>query len=188
MAVEIQRRLFTTGDFHRMAAADVFAAGDRVELIEGEVVEMSPIGLAHANCVRRLTNTLAARLGERGLLDVQNPLRLGDHSEPQPDLMLLRPRDDEYESALPEAGDVLLVIEVSDRTLAFDREVKLPLYAQHGLPEVWLVDLVSSTVEVHRDPAGQTYRERRIALRGERLAVALAPQIGIDVDEILPGV
>lgn len=188
MAVEIHRKLFTTGDYHRMAEADVFAAGDRVELIEGEVVEMSPIGLAHAYCVRRLNNVLAQRVGRHALVDVQNPLRLGDHSEPQPDLMLLRPRADEYERALPEAGDVLLVIEVSDRTVAFDREVKLPLYARHGLPEVWLVDLVSSTVEVHRDPAGQTYRERRIAMRGERLSVALAPQIEIGVDEILPGV
>ncbi|MGH7341541.1 MAG: Uma2 family endonuclease [Candidatus Rokuibacteriota bacterium] len=186
MAVAIQRRLFTTEDYHRMAEAAVFAAEDRVELIDGEVVEMSPIGLAHATCVRRLTNLLAHRVGERALLDVQNPLRLGERSEPQPDLMLLRPRDDDYADALPTAADVLLAIEVADRSLAFDREVKLSLYARHGVPEVWLVDLASRSVGVHRDPSGEAYRESRTAGSGDRLTVEALAGLEFRVDEILP--
>lgn len=185
MAIAIQRRLFTTEDYHRMAEAGVFAPGDRVELIEGEVVEMSPIGIAHATCVRRLTNLLVRRLGDRALLDVQNPLRLGDRSELYPDLMLLRSRSDGYAGALPAASDVLLIIEVSDRSLAFDRGVKLPLYARHGIAEVWIVDLAAGVVETYREPLEDGYRERRVAGSGERLAVGPLPGVELMVGEVL---
>jgi len=131
----VSRWKFTVDEYARMAEAGILGEDDRVELLEGEIVEMAPIGPPHAGCVNRLTRLLTSRLGDRAVVGVQNPIRLGSLSEPQPDLTLLRPRRDLYSEGHPEADDVLLVVEVASSTSAFDRQVKMPLYAQAGIPQ-----------------------------------------------------
>ncbi len=136
---EVTRRRFTVHDYHRMGEAGILHEDDRVELIEGELVEMAAIGTRHLTCVNGLTRMLVRGVGDEAIVSVQNPVRLDEHSEPQPDLTVLRMRD--YRESLPVPEDVLLLIEVSDTTLAYDRGVKLPLYARSGIREVWIVDL-----------------------------------------------
>jgi len=185
MAVEILRRRFTVEQYHRMAEAGILAEGDRVELIEGEIVEMTPIGSRHAAHVDRLTDLLTATVGRQAIVRVQNPIRLGPHSEPQPDLVLLKRREDYYVKAHPEPADVLLVVEVSDTSIEFDRSVKLPLYARMGIPQTLVVDLTRESLEDHRDPSPQGYRVVRHPRRGERLALESLPLLGLSVDDIL---
>jgi Uma2 family endonuclease len=134
MGVQVQRRLFTVEEYHRMAEAGILSEDDRVELIEGELVTMSPIGSRHAACVARLT-ALLFPVGGRGILWVQNPIRLGARSEPQPDVALLRYRPDFYASAHPGPEDVLLVVEVAETSADADRSLKIPLYARYGIPK-----------------------------------------------------
>ena len=136
---QLTRWRFTVHDYHRMGEAGILHEDDRVELIEGELVEMAAIGTRHFSCVNGLTRMLVRGVGDEAIVSVQNPVRLDEHSEPQPDLTVLRMRD--YRESLPVPEDVLLLIEVSDPTLAYDRGVKLPLYARSGIREVWIVDL-----------------------------------------------
>jgi len=165
-----------------MAEAGLLAPDDRVELIEGEIIDMAAIGSRHAACVKRLAKLFMTRLGERAVVGVQDPVRLSDLSEPQPDLAVLRDRSDFYASAHPGPGDVLLVVEVADTTLAWDRNVKGPLYGRTGVREVWIVDLGAEVVEVLTGPGAQGYADVRQAHRGESLEIA---GITVDVDEIL---
>lgn len=180
-----QRRLFTVEDYYAMAEAGVLAAEDRVELIDGEILEMSPIGSRHAAHVNRLNRWLTLALGERAVLSVQNPLRLDDFAEPEPDLAVLRPREDFYAEAHPGPLDVLLLIEVSDSSLVFDRQVKLPIYAAHGILEVWVVNLIESRIEVHHTPQGREYKETWVPRRGERLAPRAFPELEITAEDAL---
>jgi Uma2 family endonuclease len=185
MAVEIARRRFTVDEYHRMGEAGILREDDRVELIDGEIVEMTPIGSRHAGCVNRLNHIFGRALGERVVVAVQNPLSAPPASEPQPDLMLLRPRSDFYASSHPSAGDVWLVVEVADTSVPFDRSVKIPLYARAEIPEVWLVDLTTDGVEVYRRPAASRYAETSRRQRGERLDCAAIPDLVLRVEEIL---
>ena len=153
---------FTVDDYHRMAEAGILSADERTELIEGVVVTMSAIGAPHFVAVLRLEKLLRDAVGARALVSVQGPIRLPPRSEPQPDLALLRPPVDRYEAALPGPADVFLLAEVSDSTLARDRDVKAPLYAAHGIPEYWLVDLDARHVLVHRDPLPAERRWRSV--------------------------
>jgi Uma2 family endonuclease len=178
-------RLFTVNDYYTMAETGILARTDRVELIAGEVVEMSPIGSRHAACVKRLNHHLTAGLGTQVMLGVQDPVRLDDHSEPEPDVTVLRPQDDFYASAHPGPTDVLLLVEVSDSSLLFDREVKLPLYAANAIPEVWVVNLVKDLVEVHRAPRHGAYTESQQLRRGERLTLAASASFEVAVEAIL---
>jgi Uma2 family endonuclease len=173
---------FSVEEYHRMAGAGLFGDDDRVELVEGEIIDMAPIGSRHAACVDRLNRLLVSRLGERAIVRVQSPVRLSDLSEPQPDVAVLAPRRDFYAGAHPGPADVLVVVEVADTTVAWDRGVKVPLYARAGVAEVWLVDLAGETVEVSRQPGAGGYGESHRAGRGDRLEVMGA---GIGVDEIL---
>jgi len=183
--VQLLKRLFTVAEYHKMAEAGILSEDDRVELLEGEVVRMAPIGLRHATCVRRLNRLFSKWVGERAIVDVQNPIRLGEHSEPQPDVALLKPRPDFYATSHPGPEDVVLVIEVAETSAAVDREVKVPLYARFGVPEVWLVDLAEDRVEVFREPSAQGYREVRVLRRGESVAPALLPDLAVPVDAVL---
>jgi Uma2 family endonuclease len=184
MPARLLTRRFTVEEYSRMAQAGILTEDDRVELIEGAVVEMAAIGSRHAACVGRLTAVLsAAQTG--GIVWVQNPIRLGEHSEPQPDLVLLRPRPDFYASAHPGPGDVLLLIEVSETSADADREVKVPLYARAGIAEVWLVDLEAEGIEVYRQPSAEGYRVSRQARRGETLSPEAFPDLTLAADEIL---
>jgi len=185
MGVQLARRLFTVAEYHKMAEAGILSEDDRVELLSGEIVAMSPIGSRHAACVDRLTQYLVVRVAGRAIVRVQNPIRLGEHSEPQPDVALLKPRPDFYATAHPGPEDVVLVIEVAETSAGVDREVKVPLYARFGVSDVWLVDLAGDRVEVFREPSAEGYREVRVLRRGESLAPALLPDLLVPVDAVL---
>ncbi|MBI3267685.1 MAG: Uma2 family endonuclease [Planctomycetes bacterium] len=185
MVVRIARRKFTVEQYHRMGESGVFAPDERVELIDGEIVEMSPIGPNHAAAVKRLLAIFAARLGPRVLLGVQDPVTLGPRSEPQPDVALLEPKADFYACGHPSPKDILLLIEVSDTTQRYDREVKMPHYARVGIREAWLVDLVSDRIEIYRKPGQGGYGELRKVGRGEKLAPLAFPRCALRVEEIV---
>ena len=179
------RRRFDVDAYYRMAETGILSPKDRVELIDGEIIEMAPIGSAHGGKVNRLTS-LVARLAADGrvIASVQSPLRLDPYNEPQPDLMLLRPRADFYESSHPTAADVLLLVEVADSSLAYDLGPKLALYARHGVPEVWIVDLPGHALEVCREPAADGYADRRRLTAGTAMPT-LVPGLAIDLETLL---
>jgi Uma2 family endonuclease len=178
-----QRRLISVVDYDRMIQAGIFPEDDRLELIEGEIVAMSPMVAAHAGLVAWLTRLFTERFRDVALVYAQNPIHL-PRSEPQPDVALLRPRPDYYTDRLPEARDVLLLIEIADTTLAYDRAIKLPLYARSGIQECWLIDLAQQTIDICRGPAAN-YGEIRTARVGDTLTVLAIPAISISVGEIL---
>ena len=180
---EVTRKRFTVHEYHRMAEAGILHEDDRLELIEGEISEMAPIGARHANVVRKLNQILSQQMNDQLLVDVQNPVRLNESSEPEPDVAVIRNRD--YRDALPGPEDVLLLIEVSDTTLSYDRNVKLPLYARSGIPEVWVMDLASDLAERHTVPSGDIYRHLDRAQRGEKLDSTTVPGLTLDVDTVL---
>lgn len=176
---------FSVDDYDRMIVTGILNENDRVELIRGEILEKMPIGDAHSGVVNRLTRLLVRRTGDDAVVSIQNPLQLVD-SEPEPDTMVLRPRADFYESGKPRAEDVLLLIEVADSSLEFDREVKLPIYAEAGIREFWIVNLSESHVEVYRGPQSNgAYRDRRDVRPGEQIELLGLPGATIDVAEIL---
>ena len=178
---------FDVDDYYRMAEAGILSAKDRVELIEGEVVDMAPIGSEHGGKVNRLNRLLApAMAAGHAIVSVQNPLRLDRRNEPQPDLMLLRPRRDRYREGHPTAADVLLLVEISDSSLAYDSGPKLALYARHGVPEVWVVDIVGRTVEVCLEPGPQGYARRRQVAAGT-VSPTLVSDLVIDPETLWGG-
>ena len=185
MSVQIARRSFTVAEYYRMAEAGILSEDDRVELLDGEVIEMSPIGSRHAACVDRLNGFLNGVKGPRFIVRVQNPIRLDDHSEPQPDITLLRVRFDFYAAAHPTPADVMIVIEVADSSVELDRQVKLPLYAQAEVPEVWLANLPNDTVEFYAQPSNGAYQVAKVFRRGETVISQMVPDLQIGVDEIL---
>lgn len=185
MSVQIVRRHFNTAEYYRMAAAGVLKEDDRVELIEGEIVEMNPIGSRHAACVGRLTEVLGRLAGGEAIVWVQNPVQINDYSEPLPDVALLKRRDDFYAQANPQPADVLLIIEVADSSVEYDRDIKIPLYAGASITEVWLVNLPQEIIEVYTQPVGDTYREIRMVKRGESLAVKSIPSLTLNADIVL---
>lgn len=160
-SVRPQNHRFTVEDFYRMADAGILGADDRVELIDGEVVEMNPIGSRHAASVSRLNRLLLGLVADRAIVRVQDPVRLSDLSEPQPDLALLKFREDFYAKGHPTPDDVLLLIEVSDSSLAFDQGTKLSLYAISGIPEVWIIDLSRNVLTSYRTPEEGAYTQQR---------------------------
>ncbi len=168
-----------------MADAGIFTEDDRVELVEGDIITMMPIGARHAACVTRLAQRFIRSLGDDVIVSVQNPLRLDEATEVLPDIMVLRFRPDFYADAHPTAEDVLLVVEVAESSLAYDREVKVPLYARHGIPECWLVNLQDDVVEVFRRPAGRGYKEMRVFEKGDTLTAESLPNVHVPVQEIL---
>ena len=180
------RRRFDVDDYYRMAEAGILSPEDRVELIEGEIVDMAPIGSAHGGTTDRLTSLVARARRRRRRCSSASRARCAStaHNEPQPDLMLLRPRADFYRTSHPTAADVLLLVEVADSSLAYDRGPKLALYARHGVPEVWIVDLVGRAVEMCRGPGPEGYAERRRVTEG-MATPTLVPGLDIDVAALL---
>ena len=167
MSVEMAKYSFTAEEFERLGAAGILRQDARLELIEGEIFEMSPIGSLHAACVDALTLLLIEIARRRFIVRAQNPVLLNDFSEPQPDITLLRWRDDFYRGALLKPEDVLLAIEVADTTVLTDRKVKLPLYARAGIAEAWLVNIPEERVEVYSNPAGGAYQRAEVFGRGD---------------------
>ena len=188
MRVEVTRKLFTVDDYYRMAEAGILRPGDRVELIDGEIIQMSPIGNRHAGCVNRATDLFTLLFRGKAIVTVQNPVRLSQYNEPQPDLVLAKPRTDYYASKHPTADDTLLLLEVADTTLRYDRDVKLPIYAQLGIPEVWIEDLKHDCVLVFRDPSSNRYQTSLTFRPGDSLSTIAFPEIVITVDSLLGGV
>lgn len=168
-----------------MAERGAFGPEERVELIDGEIIEMSPIGSKHARVVDYLAEFLVRRLGDAVIVRIQNPIIVGDLSEPQPDISILRRREDRYRDAHPEGSDVLAVIEVSDSTVAFDRSRKFPRYAAAGIPEAWLVDLESEHVEIHSMPKESAYGLVKIFLRNENAVSETISDMTLPVNDIL---
>jgi Uma2 family endonuclease len=155
----LTRHRLTVAEYYRMAEAGVLAPDARVELIEGEVIDMATVRTRHARTVRQLTKLLVLATGDLAIVSARCPLRIDNWSEPEPDFMLLKPSDDDYGSAHPTPADVLLLIEVSDSSARYDREIKLPLYARHGVAEVWMIDLYANCVRFFRRPEGGQYQD-----------------------------
>ena len=153
---------------------------ERVELIQGEIIDMVPIGSRHAALVNKLNRCLVESIGERAIVAVQQPIRLGQHSEPQPDIALLKPRADFYDATHPAAVDVLLLVEISDTSLRYDREIKMPLYARHAIPEVWLIDVQAKELICLREPMTDRYISS-VAIRSGALEVAALPSVVVDL-------
>ncbi|WP_114312648.1 Uma2 family endonuclease [Thermus caldifontis] len=175
------RYLFSLEDFHRMAEAGILPEDARVELLEGEIVTMSPVGKKHAYALNTLVDLLAPLVG-KAVLSVQNPLVLGPTTEVYPDLVLLTPPRTRYRNRLPEGPDALLVVEVAETSLEHDLGVKVPLYAKAGVPEVWVVDLARNRVHVFRKPTGEGFGHQEVLEEGELEILGLK----VPVREVLP--
>ncbi|WP_169975279.1 Uma2 family endonuclease [Tautonia rosea] len=179
------RLRFTVDDFYRLGDLGFLCEVARVELIEGDLIARIPIGPRHADVVDRLVEILVPLLFGRAIVRVQNPLRLDDHSEPEPDLMIVNRREGRYASAHSGPSDVLLFLEVMDSSSAYDRGTKLGLYARSGVTEVWLIDLIEDRIELHRIPDNGTYTEQLIRSRGQTVAPAALPNVELDINAIL---
>lgn len=177
----VQPRLLSIDDYHRMAEAGVFAPEERVELIEGGIVQMAPIGSPHGGMVKRLNRLLTDAVRQHAIVSVQDPIQLGNYSEPEPDLALLRPRADFYDRAHPTASSVLLVVEVAQSSLKYDRELKLPLYARHSIPEAWLVDVDKRVLHMFREPGASDYARFDTTAKPGKLRLVALPDIEIDL-------
>ena len=178
------KQLLSVAEYDRMIASGELTEHDRVELIRGEIVEKMPIGDPHSGCVNHLNRRFGALLGNSAMLIVQNPIRLAD-SEPEPDIAVVEVRDDSYRSGKPRPKDVFLLVEVADSSLEFDRDVKGPLYAESGIREYWIVNIVDDCVEIYRDSDGAAYRDVRTASRGETINPLAFPHISLTTNDIL---
>lgn len=182
MSVQVAR--FTAEQYERMIEAGVFPPDYRAELIDGEIIEMSPIGTHHSSCVARL-NKLFNRVLDEQLVWVQSPVWADAYSVPEPDVTVLKARADFYAQSRPTPADVLLLVEVSDSTLSYDRKKKLPLYARAGVPEVWIVNIPDDRIEIYSDPAGGAYRTTSVATRGDEVTARAFSSLRLRAEEIL---
>ncbi|MDP8921784.1 MAG: Uma2 family endonuclease [Chloroflexota bacterium] len=185
MAVELKRFRFSRVDYHQLAKVGILKPEARVELIDGEILEMSPIGRRHKISVNRLTDIFAPRLHGAAIVQVQSSIALGEFGEPEPDVVLLRFRADFYAESDETPEDVLLIVEVADSSEAYDRRVKGPLYARFGIPDYWLIDLNRDLVTVYRDPTPDRYATSRVFRRGESVSPLAFPELTVAVDDIL---
>ncbi len=184
VTVQAPKRHFSVDEYHRLAEAGILHENDRVELIHGEIIQMSPIGPKHAGNLDRIVRILTFLFGESAIVRSQNPVRLNGQSEPEPDISILKPRDDFYTAAHPKPEEVLLIIELSESSLEYDREVKLPEYASNGIPEYWIVDLKTDRIIIHTGPSGEEYLNIKTYQINERLESPGLPK-PISVRELL---
>jgi Uma2 family endonuclease len=162
MPVEVEKRLINVEEYYKMAEVGILKTDDRVELINGEIYEMSPIGSKHAAIVNRLARQLNILFENEATIGVQSPVRLDNKNEPEPDVSILKYRSDDYISCHPGASDVILVVEVADASLKYDKNVKMPFYASFGIPEYWIVDIDANAIEVFKRPGRTGYGEKQI--------------------------
>lgn len=175
---------FSVGDYQRMGETGILSPEARTELIDGEIINMPAVGSSHIGAVIALIKLFSRSIPQNVVISVQSPIQMGDWGAPEPDFALLRARPDGYRTPpLPSAADVLLLVEVSDTSLKYDRETKLPLYARHGVPEVWIVDLAAGVVETYRSSDGETYAEMATRGRGETLEPL--PSLRIPVEDVI---
>lgn len=179
------KHLTNLDEWRRLGEANIFPPNARIELIDGEILDMAPIGFNHSGHLNRINKVFARLIPDELITSIQNPLQLGDLSEPEPDFMLLKPNPDFYSSRHPVADDVLLLIEVADSSLAFDQNQKLRLYALHGIPEYWLLNLNDSSLEVYRQPNGEVYAEKTTLRAGSQVTLSQVPDISIQISDIL---
>lgn len=180
-----RRHRITVDEYYRMAEVGLLAPDARVELIEGEIIDMAPIGTDHASVVNRLNRLLVMAVGERGIVQIQGPARLDRYSEPEPDVAVFAPREDFYRHVRPTLAETLLVIEVSDSTLRYDRDVKVPLYARHGIPEVWVVDLQHGELRIYRSPEGERFVDETVTREPGITDLRALPGVQVDLSAIL---
>jgi Uma2 family endonuclease len=185
MTIQILRKRFTVDQYQQMIESGILTDRNHVELLQGEIIEMSPVERQHAACVDRLNELFVLALSSKAIVRVQSPIRLSNHSEPQPDLAILQRRSDFYADAHPQSNDVLALIEVSDTSVDFDRTVKVPLYAQNNIREVWIVDLNAEVVQVHREPSAAGYLQVQACFRGQTLAFQALISVQFSVDQLL---
>ena len=185
-ALTREKRKFTVAEYYRMAEVGILGRDEWIELIEGEIIVMAPMGERHANGVRRIDRVLHRALGDAAIISVQCPLRLDDYSEPEPDVALLRLREDEYLDSHPGPADVLVVMEVSDSTLDFDREVKSKRYAAAGIQELWVMNLPGDCIDRLDQPGPAGYARHTIFRRGEKISPATLPDLAFAVADLLP--
>jgi Uma2 family endonuclease len=176
--------LLTTQQYHLMHEAGVFNDGDRLELINGEIKTMSPIGRKHVACIIRLVKLFEKKLGDRFMISAQNSVRLNNHAEPQPDIAILKWRDDFYNEALPTSDDILLIIEVADSSIDYDRDVKAPLYAAVGIPEMWLFDVNKKAIEGYSQPSANGYKQIHRYDEGDTLSMLAFPDVTFNWNEL----
>lgn len=184
MTIQITRRQFTVDDYYRMLHAGILTEDDRVELIDGEIREMSAIDAVHAGNVKRISQILNRQIGDRFIISVQDPVRLDDRNEPQPDVAVLRWHDDFYDEQHPTPADVLLIIEVANTSLAYDRTEKVPKYAAAGIPEVWLADVTQRAVEQYAQPVAGAYTYKRVLRRGSAVQATQIPGLELPIERI----
>ena len=187
IAIAPTRRRFTVVEYYALAEIGILAENDRVELLDGDLIVMPPIGESHASGVDRINYSMLPPLQGRAIVRVQNPTRLNDNSEPQPDIMLLRWRDDFYRGRHPGPADVLLLIEVADTSIDYDRGAKLSAYARAAIPEVWIANLRDRRIEAYTEPAGGEYSNVRHAGPGESIAPQAFPDVVLQVDSVIAG-
>jgi Uma2 family endonuclease len=187
MQSEPRKHLITVEEYYRMSEVGLLAPDARVELIAGEIIDMVPIGSRHNRAVTHLTRLLTLAVSDRAIVQPQGPVRMSQESQPEPDIAVLTPRADEYGSTHPEAMDVLLIIEASDASLRYDQQVKLPLYARYGIPEVWIVDLQDSELRFHRRPADGIYQELQATKTPGLVGLAALPGVQVDLSRLLGG-
>ena len=185
MSLSLITRKFTVEEYEKMATEGIIKSDEKVELIRGEIIKMSPMGTRHASIVDRLIQLFYQKLGQKIILRVQNPIRLNNNSQPEPDLSLLIPRSDFYVAAYPCPQDIYLIIEVSDSTLDYDRYTKIPLYAEANIKEVWIINLKEECVEVYRYPLNGSYQDMQKYYRGESIFIEFFPEIELTLTEIL---
>lgn len=182
----LRRHAVSTGEYLRMGEAGVFAREARLELIAGEILEMAPIGSSHAGTLNILNRLVTRRAGEEAIVSVQQPVVVDDHSVPQPDLALLRPRSDSYVKSHPTSADVLLLIEVADTTLAFDLGAKAALYGRSGIAELWVVDVQGRSVRVFREPSPSGYRTSFTIAEGQSVSCLALPVVAVTTVDLFP--
>jgi Uma2 family endonuclease len=186
MATQIQRRLFTIDDCYKMVEAGILRRDERVELIRGEIIKMSPIGTRHSAAVDRANRAFVQLTGDDAIVRVQSTTVLDPFCAPEPDLALLRPRDDFYAHKHPAGPDIFLIVEVADSSLEYDTTVKAEIYAILGVLEYWIADLRNDRLLVHTDPSGDAYRTIREFHRGDTIAPYLLPDCKISAAMLLP--
>jgi Uma2 family endonuclease len=185
MEAELTKRLFTVDEYHRMGRAGILHERERVELIDGEIIQMSPIGRRHYVCVIKANSLFIRAFGDRAVISPQNPLLLNDWTEPEPDVVVLKGRPDFYAKKTPVPNDVLFIVEVSDTTLSYDQTIKLPQYAAAGIPEVWMEDLRNEALHVYREPSGKSYRAVQMLRPGDIVSPLVFIEITFQVDDLL---
>lgn len=184
MTVQLDQRPLTVLEYHKMVEVGILTEDDPLELLNGQMIYMSPVGSKHAACVEKAVDLLKLLLKDKAMVRTQNPINLSEHSEPEPDLAIVKCKDDFYMDGHPSANEVFFLIEVSDTTLEKDREVKLPIYAQAGVKEYWIVNLNQEEIEVHTNPYNDKYRSKDLYFRGDLIPLK-AFNLQVEVDKIL---